>query len=259
MLEIESRKHERRKHEKSEENVSHGLEALAGLFCLFRVFACRVFVIRIHDSSSSSGKETTMRFSVCLSAGCAWLCAISSAIAAPPTTADNRLIVQLLAAEPDIVTPTGIAVDERGVFGSSKITPISGQRSTKAHQLIVSASSKTSAPTAGHARLPLGPRAFAIPWESLSGNKVMSSSPRGRQSTACADLEGTGRRLKASWCWPVSKPRRPIRTMACPVSPLMHLVISISAWARTSVQPTDSSAPTQLHSPAAARVAVSIV
>src|SRR5258708_11717997 len=31
-----------------------------------------------------------------------------------PTVADDRLMIELVAKEPDIVTPTGIAVDERG-------------------------------------------------------------------------------------------------------------------------------------------------
>ena len=33
---------------------------------------------------------------------------------APPIVADNRLVIELVAAEPDIVTPTGLTVDERG-------------------------------------------------------------------------------------------------------------------------------------------------
>jgi putative membrane-bound dehydrogenase-like protein len=35
-------------------------------------------------------------------------------IAAPPAAADKRLVVELVAGEPDLVTPTGVAVDERG-------------------------------------------------------------------------------------------------------------------------------------------------
>jgi putative membrane-bound dehydrogenase-like protein len=35
-------------------------------------------------------------------------------LAAPPVGADPRLIVELVAQEPDLVTPTGVAVDERG-------------------------------------------------------------------------------------------------------------------------------------------------
>jgi putative membrane-bound dehydrogenase-like protein len=34
--------------------------------------------------------------------------------AAPPTVADKRLVIELVAREPEIVTPTGLAVDERG-------------------------------------------------------------------------------------------------------------------------------------------------
>src|SRR5438309_7989047 len=34
--------------------------------------------------------------------------------AAPPTCIDNRLVIELVAREPDIVTPTGIAVDPQG-------------------------------------------------------------------------------------------------------------------------------------------------
>src|SRR5205807_3810 len=34
--------------------------------------------------------------------------------AAPPEPADSRLVMELVAREPDIVTPTGIAVDEQG-------------------------------------------------------------------------------------------------------------------------------------------------
>jgi putative membrane-bound dehydrogenase-like protein len=36
------------------------------------------------------------------------------ALAGPPTATDDRLVVELVASEPDIVTPTGIAVDEHG-------------------------------------------------------------------------------------------------------------------------------------------------
>jgi putative membrane-bound dehydrogenase-like protein len=36
------------------------------------------------------------------------------AAAAPPAAADPRLVVELVAAEPDLVTPTGVAVDEAG-------------------------------------------------------------------------------------------------------------------------------------------------
>jgi putative membrane-bound dehydrogenase-like protein len=35
-------------------------------------------------------------------------------VAAPPATVDKRLVVELVAGEPDLVTPTGVAVDERG-------------------------------------------------------------------------------------------------------------------------------------------------
>src|SRR5437868_14956344 len=34
--------------------------------------------------------------------------------AAPPTCTDTRLVMELVAREPDIVTPTGIAVDRQG-------------------------------------------------------------------------------------------------------------------------------------------------
>jgi putative membrane-bound dehydrogenase-like protein len=43
-----------------------------------------------------------------------WLYIPSWASAAQPTAADDRLIIELVAREPDIVTPTGLAVDERG-------------------------------------------------------------------------------------------------------------------------------------------------
>ena len=36
---------------------------------------------------------------------------ISNAYAQPPTPTDNRLVMELVAKEPDVVTPTGIAVD----------------------------------------------------------------------------------------------------------------------------------------------------
>jgi putative membrane-bound dehydrogenase-like protein len=42
------------------------------------------------------------------------LVAACAASAAPPTATDPRLVVELVAREPDIVTPTGVAVDERG-------------------------------------------------------------------------------------------------------------------------------------------------
>src|SRR5215217_2836408 len=38
----------------------------------------------------------------------------TSAPAAPPAVTDDRLVLELVAKEPDIVTPTGLAVDERG-------------------------------------------------------------------------------------------------------------------------------------------------
>jgi putative membrane-bound dehydrogenase-like protein len=45
---------------------------------------------------------------------CLVLLVASQACAAPPVAADDRLVVELIAAEPDLVTPTGVAVDERG-------------------------------------------------------------------------------------------------------------------------------------------------
>src|SRR5437016_527500 len=39
---------------------------------------------------------------------------VSLADAAPPLLTDNRLVIEMVAKEPDIVTPTGIAVDEQG-------------------------------------------------------------------------------------------------------------------------------------------------
>src|SRR4051794_14556458 len=39
---------------------------------------------------------------------------VRRASADPPAASDNRLTVELIAKEPDIVTPTGVAVDERG-------------------------------------------------------------------------------------------------------------------------------------------------
>src|SRR5580765_5375368 len=44
----------------------------------------------------------------------ACFCAPGSAFGAQPTASDSRLIVELIAREPEIVTPTGITVDERG-------------------------------------------------------------------------------------------------------------------------------------------------
>src|SRR4051794_26281454 len=45
----------------------------------------------------------------------------------PPTPADERLAIDLVAAEPDIVTPTGIATDARGrvwvIENNSHMTP----------------------------------------------------------------------------------------------------------------------------------------
>jgi putative membrane-bound dehydrogenase-like protein len=39
---------------------------------------------------------------------------IAGVVAAPPVVSDDRLIIELVAKEPEIVTPTGLAVDERG-------------------------------------------------------------------------------------------------------------------------------------------------
>jgi putative membrane-bound dehydrogenase-like protein len=39
---------------------------------------------------------------------------VSPVDAAPPVVADQRLMIELVAQEPDLVTPTGVAVDERG-------------------------------------------------------------------------------------------------------------------------------------------------
>jgi putative membrane-bound dehydrogenase-like protein len=44
----------------------------------------------------------------------AFLFVINSATAQQPVVTDERLVIDLVASEPDIVTPTGIAVDERG-------------------------------------------------------------------------------------------------------------------------------------------------
>jgi putative membrane-bound dehydrogenase-like protein len=39
---------------------------------------------------------------------------VAVALAGPPVATDNRLVIELVAREPEIVTPTGLAVDERG-------------------------------------------------------------------------------------------------------------------------------------------------
>ncbi len=44
----------------------------------------------------------------------ALLLVTAPALAAPPVSTDDRLVVELVAKEPEIVTPTGIAVDEQG-------------------------------------------------------------------------------------------------------------------------------------------------
>jgi putative membrane-bound dehydrogenase-like protein len=44
----------------------------------------------------------------------AFLLPASAAFAVPPVPTDDRLVLELVAREPDIVTPTGLAVDERG-------------------------------------------------------------------------------------------------------------------------------------------------
>src|SRR5947209_13490424 len=49
----------------------------------------------------------------CAFAGSLLLVAVP-AVAAPPVSTDDRLVVELVAKEPDILTPTGIAVDEQG-------------------------------------------------------------------------------------------------------------------------------------------------
>jgi putative membrane-bound dehydrogenase-like protein len=43
-----------------------------------------------------------------------FLCCCAPAAAEPPTPVDPRLVLELVAAEPDIVTPTGLTVDEEG-------------------------------------------------------------------------------------------------------------------------------------------------
>src|SRR5947209_12503397 len=49
----------------------------------------------------------------CAFAGSLLLVAVP-AVAAPPVSTDDRLVVELVAKEPDVLTPTGIAVDEQG-------------------------------------------------------------------------------------------------------------------------------------------------
>src|SRR5437667_8217432 len=49
-----------------------------------------------------------------LFAGLALLFCVARVPAGPPVPTDPRLVIDLVAREPDIVTPTGIAVDERG-------------------------------------------------------------------------------------------------------------------------------------------------
>lgn len=49
-----------------------------------------------------------------VAAACLFLLLAAFGHAAPPVSLDDRLTVELIAAEPDIVTPTGVAVDARG-------------------------------------------------------------------------------------------------------------------------------------------------
>ncbi|HZU35892.1 MAG TPA: hypothetical protein VFA18_08290, partial [Gemmataceae bacterium] len=50
----------------------------------------------------------------CLLAASALLLQTFLAAAGPPVSEDPRLVVELVAREPDIVTPTGLTVDEAG-------------------------------------------------------------------------------------------------------------------------------------------------
>ena len=50
-------------------------------------------------------------------AGCLLFLVPRVACADPPVTTDPRLVIELVASEPDIVTPTGIAVDAEGASG----------------------------------------------------------------------------------------------------------------------------------------------
>src|SRR5271170_2375128 len=42
------------------------------------------------------------------------LAAAVPALAGPPVVTDDRLVLELVAQEPDLMTPTGVAVDEQG-------------------------------------------------------------------------------------------------------------------------------------------------
>ena len=84
--------------------------------------------------------------------------------AAPPTVADKRLVIELLVQEPDIVTPTGLAVDEQGrVWVIENHTHQRPRRLQRARQRSHSRLFRSRGPTAGCARRAPSPRASATP------------------------------------------------------------------------------------------------
>ena len=83
--------------------------------------------------------------------------------AAPPTVADKRLVIELVAQEPDIVTPTGLAVDEQGrvwVIENHTHQRSSGYKGPTSDRIRIFSD---PAPTAGCARRTRSPTASATP------------------------------------------------------------------------------------------------
>ena len=74
--------------------------------------------------------------------------AMGAVPASPPRTLDSRLVFELIAAEPEIVTPTGIAVDHAVASWSSRATRTSGRPVIRGHRRIEFAYSRIATTTA---------------------------------------------------------------------------------------------------------------
>ena len=159
------------------------------------------------------------------------------ATGADPKVLDERLELDLIAAEPAIVTPTGIACDERGrlfvIESHTHFRPkdYSGPGGDRIRLLVDADGDGTFEKITNFAeglRLALGmvldgpQRVYVITRSAL---------------LLIADTDDDGRADEQT-CWLASKRRRLSRTTACQGWPSIRSATSTSLWARTPASPT---------------------
>ena len=180
---------------------------------------------------------------------------------APPRSLDSRLVFERIAAEPEIVTPTGIAVDSHGrvmVIESHTHFRPKDYQGPPADRIRVFEDRDHDGKPECAARIFEGTRMTMGLAVARDGSVFVATRSalyrlwdRDGDGRADGGEEGGFRRRSFA-----STPRATILTTVSRASRSTSRATSISAWAKTWVPITDSLAVTERRSPAAAKEAI---